>query len=290
MRKWNLKKVALILFTVACTSGVLTGFSVYMAWKSNPNFAKELLAGLGGKATGGKDFQENADENLNGIKKILIKSMGGDTDFQSYDGAALKIDYSGKIPKSVTASLIRVERSDDATIQVSLEAPHANSNISFNWNNSREGINLSDVSLRAKIYIPKNFIGTLAIQNLNGDIHLFEIQAAKIEIESSNGHIELQDVKSESLNVTMTNGDFDSEGSRIKNWKLENINGDLSLDLPEDLVYQFTLNTTNGSITNSITAKDPADVKLLGSIDANTVSGDIKIKKYEKNEDHDDRD
>ena len=131
MKKWDLKKIALILFAVVSISGIITVISIFMAVKSNPNFAKDLVESIGQKATEGKDYQETADEDLHGIKNVIISGTHGDIDFQAYDGPTLKIDYSGKVPKNVNTPLIGIKKEADATLHIELEAPPSNSNFTF---------------------------------------------------------------------------------------------------------------------------------------------------------------
>lgn len=275
--------IGIALGTAAC--GVLAYIFTSMAERTDPHYMEKVFMRLGQRMGEGKNYDEFAEEDLHDIKRLRILNANADLEIQRYDGDTLKISYTGKIPKGEEARLIEVD-SHLGTTSVRLGFPEHRSFFHFQWNNNIKGINYSDAELTAKLYIPRNYTGSLDVRTAKGNVDLTDLHLNDLNVKSALGDVEIENVQAQDLQIDMVAGELNCEGSRADRWDIKSVRGNVNLSLEEGRKYHFELASVNGHIQNKF-VPDESQASKTDLIKIKTVSGDILIDHY--NESADDR-
>ncbi len=141
------------------------------------------------KLTEGESYEENEEYFLQGIKAIDIISENTSVEVLPYDGTLLKIVMSGKIPHFEKGPFI-IQSGDPENLIVELHEPVASTWVHININGHNSELS-SDVSLKAKIYLPKNFVNDFKITTNQGPVKVFapKDKIYEFDLESNSGEI-----------------------------------------------------------------------------------------------------
>lgn len=137
---------------------------------NHPESIFDAFNSVTSKLTQGEPYEEKAEFYLQGIKSLQIKANRTNIEILPYDGPSLKIELNGKIPRFERGPYI-VQGGDPANLILELHEPLASNWVHINVN-GHESSSVSDSSLLAKIYIPKNYVAPVAIENVEGSVQV----------------------------------------------------------------------------------------------------------------------
>lgn len=269
--------VGLLAFTMIC-AGLAISF-VSVSRQKNPEILSQVLGQVGGKIGEGQPFDEVLEEDLYNIKNLNLKSSTADIEIHAYDGPSLKLNYVGKVPKGTQLRLIDL-RSDGDQIFVNFVSPTPQNVLKLQWDEDQHEGTYSDVALTAKVYIPRNFQGRLAISTTDGNLDISGVKATDISANLTNGDIDLHKLRARFIDLELVNGDINATACDSKGWNIRSVNGDTRLSLLGERKYRFEINSVSGNVKNSsLLEADPTDSDA-GIVMIKNIAGDIVITKH----------
>lgn len=301
-KKWNMKKMAIYLLAIMCVSFGI-GWCILV---STSGGTVNLLKGafISGK------FQVDQEKKIdisvpNNSSVTNSNATNSNSTSQSGDVNQEK-SLQGKVLKSINLEvssadiiIIPEDRTDvKAQLTGRVSNKDAEPKLEMNIENDRLvisakskvviGINVSS-SLELKIYVPKNFEGSMQALTGSGDINIKDFKLKEFTGNVASGDLTIDNVTIDKFNFTSASGYLKGNNVVCKEASIKLISGDVEL---EQFKGQLKGSTTSGEIkvnyaefNNDITLSSTSgDVKLSLPkasefyLDARTTSGDVSCK------------
>ena len=186
---------------------------------------------------------------------IDVKLANGSVEFKTWDDSSLKVEATIKLyGKFDSPDLLDVfmERS-----QITVDEEK----IKFYVPNKR-------VKADLVFYLPKKVYDYVAVNILNGDLKVTDMELKDAFVKNTNGDMTLTDFSATMLEVKGVNGDVVIKNSSILDFISENING--------DYILQADIQNTNISSVNG-EVKLTAQSNEVKKVEVNLVNGTIKV-------------
>ena len=185
-----------IFFILVGSLILMIGYAIY-----NPNSIFTAFDKITTHFTRGEPYNENGEFFLQGIETLHIKTGRMKLEVVPYTGNTLKIALEGKIPRFEHGPFI-VERASENQVVIELHEPIASQWIHMNIN-GKEVAEESNSSLIGKVYLPRNFKGTAAIETDSGPVEMTLPKDLfyEFDLKSSSGKIDNKAVVDSTLPI-----------------------------------------------------------------------------------------
>ncbi len=157
---------------------------------NHPESIFDAFNSVTSKLTQGEPYEEKEEFFLQGIKSLQINSGRTNLQIIPYNGPSLKIELTGKIPRFERGPFI-VQGGDPSNLVLEIHEPLASNWVHINVN-GHESSSVSDSSLTAKIYLPKNYVAPISIENIEGavEVSVPKDKLYEFDLQSRTGKID----------------------------------------------------------------------------------------------------
>lgn len=224
------------------------------------------------------------------IRNIEIEWVSGDIDIRLAAGDSQQILFSESGYAGDNLRMVWEQKGDTLIIKYSQPTV----NIGF--------ISTPDKALQ--IDIPADwYCENLDITTVSGSVDVMQLKAAEIELENVSATCTLE-CSAQEVSITTVSGEIEYRGEvdtlecetvsadcslmldrAPRQLKLESVSGDMIVGLPENAGFTAKLDSVSGDIYTDFATSTHNGSQVYGDgscqIGADTISGDIEIKRYE---------
>jgi DUF4097 and DUF4098 domain-containing protein YvlB len=155
------------------------------------------------------------------------------------------------------------------------------------------GIFINTFNVRAEVFIPRSYTGTINIKTTSGGIEAVDdFTCQKINIESTSGHIRVNNIAAKIINMKASSGSIRCEmiegNIALKTTSggitIDDVDGDVSAEASsgrikfEQITGSLTVNTRSGGIRSEKVGGNASAEASSGNIDMGMVNGNIIAK------------
>ena len=141
------------------------------------------------KFTQGEKYEEKEEYFLQGIRQLSIKGHNSSLQVIPYNGATLKIELTGTIPRFERGPFLS-QLGDGEQLAIEVHEPVASNWVHININ-GQENTTSSDTALSAKIYLPQTYRGVVSFTTKKGNVELLvpKEKFYQLDLQSTEGRI-----------------------------------------------------------------------------------------------------
>ena len=158
--------------------------------RNHPDFLSQSVEKAIHHFTAGVPYEEKHEEVLHNIQHVLIQSQNAPLEIHMTDKTSLQILFQGKVPKSESGPFI-ISQTQGVKTEINLREPISSHFFQMNIN-GQNWAQQSDSELKAQVYVPKSFKGTLRIQTQQANVEIIAPNESPIQfdLKSNRGNIE----------------------------------------------------------------------------------------------------